>query len=649
MLNPVTQNSSSAGAGAQRGTYSLWSDAAPAIPGLSLDTLFNSRANSNGKEFVDPKTFKALLEKNSQTKITDAVNKNKKSTQRFTQADVKMPQLFASKIRFPIRNRYVWDESSDARMADSVIDLVLNSLMMVHAQDIHGSDFLVPMNPDMRPGHVIELHNTGYFNGDLLRIEGVVHMFASGGVQNGCVTMGVGVSTQASLDPRKVGETIKKVLALQNDSLRLPVIPMGSDEADTLRPDMLKANNPITWPSFTPQKMYFMQVFHNAFNYVNYLTKFLLDVEPYKKLNEPELSIFKKAKDSILADVEALKTFFSDSGFPLLCKTFAFQHLAWNPDATSVSLSGHAGFSEGDGIDIHLAAMYFKDKCNEVVDIATRIESLLKNLSSLQLLNKGEATLQLIQSPEIKEYKTTFTDDRYLSYINGGIQLPAYENSIYPLVNEIFALNVLKKLSTSNTQKFFTLDNLITDSAYIEDFTNNVDTMAARYTYKLSPRQYVLSPVEIRKSINTPMSAGDVFVDPFIDPGKSFNSNNIKDPETVLGELNSGMYSRNDHKANPNWTIEDDSEEYLITTVVGKNQLQLLSWFKLQYSYLNEIEDKINGYNGTKTYGDSLLKVASIKQLVKAEIDRQFQALTAVLQRVEASGGTHVAPVKGTR
>jgi hypothetical protein len=141
-------------------------------------------------------------------------------------ADINGPLKFLSKIRYPVRHRYFWDETGDSKTTDVVADLILNAMMSIYSRDVHSVDLLVPLNPDIRPGHVLETHNLGYFNGDQFRIEGVIHMFASGGVQNGCTTMLVGVSKEGSQDPVKARKLLVEVIKLQNlklaDALKLP-------------------------------------------------------------------------------------------------------------------------------------------------------------------------------------------------------------------------------------------------------------------------------------------------------------------------------------------------------------------------------------------------------------------------------------------
>jgi len=148
---------------------------------------------------------------NSEASIEDLLNQ-------VAENDITAPLKFLSKIRYPIRNRYIWDESSDSKMSDVVADLILNAMMNIYAQDINAVDFLVPLNPDLRPGHVAELYNMGYFNGEQFRVEGVIHMFASGGVQSGCTTMAVGVSKQGSQNPIEAVNLLNEIIKLQKMS-----------------------------------------------------------------------------------------------------------------------------------------------------------------------------------------------------------------------------------------------------------------------------------------------------------------------------------------------------------------------------------------------------------------------------------------------
>lgn len=224
LINPVIE-SSGAGVGNLRGTHSLWASEAPAM-GMGYNDAIRTTADltSSGTASLAAGVSASARLRSTQ-EITPAGYKTKYSVGSspiLNQASLTQPYKFVSKIRFPVRNRYMWDESSDASVTDTAVDLILNAMMHVHSQDIHGLDFVVPLNPDMRPSHVVEVHNMGFFNGDKMRIEGIIHMFAAGGVQNGCTTMGVAVSTQASYDPKLLGQYLKSILELQGGTLSLP-------------------------------------------------------------------------------------------------------------------------------------------------------------------------------------------------------------------------------------------------------------------------------------------------------------------------------------------------------------------------------------------------------------------------------------------
>lgn len=133
----------------------------------------------------------------------DAASSTRQDTQ-IRNSTVVGPLRFMSKINYPVRTRYVWDETSDSTLTAEEADKILSQMMSIYSRDIEAADLVVPMNPDIRPGHAIDLYNTGYFNGQRFRVESVIHMFASGGVQNGCTTALAAVSTQGSLDPRDV-------------------------------------------------------------------------------------------------------------------------------------------------------------------------------------------------------------------------------------------------------------------------------------------------------------------------------------------------------------------------------------------------------------------------------------------------------------
>jgi len=224
LINPVIE-SSGAGVGNLRGTHSLWASEAPAM-GMGYNDAIRTTADLTGSGTASLAAGASATKRLKSTQeITPAGYKKKYSVGSspiLNQASLTQPYKFVSKIRFPVRNRYMWDESSDASVTDTAVDLILNAMMHVHSQDIHGLDFVVPLNPDMRPSHVVEVHNMGFFNGDKMRVEGVIHMFAAGGVQNGCTTMGVAVSTQASYDPKLLGQYLKSILELQGGALSLP-------------------------------------------------------------------------------------------------------------------------------------------------------------------------------------------------------------------------------------------------------------------------------------------------------------------------------------------------------------------------------------------------------------------------------------------
>lgn len=129
--------------------------------------------------------------------------------------DVSVPLIYANKIRFPVRTRYVWDESADDRLSLTIADIILNGLLNIYGTDIRAVDLLVYGNPDIRPGHVVQAHNLGFFDGEQLRVEGVTHLFATGGVNAGYTTMLVGVGTQGSYDPHTIPAMVANILRFQ--------------------------------------------------------------------------------------------------------------------------------------------------------------------------------------------------------------------------------------------------------------------------------------------------------------------------------------------------------------------------------------------------------------------------------------------------
>jgi hypothetical protein len=203
--------------------------------GNPLQSLANSPEKSNLKKVfrastglpdyskytcVDPSASSAAAQETlSSLTRDDEEEMINPQTNQISADGVNAPLKFLSKIRFPVRHRYLWDESSDSTISDKVCDLILNAMMNIYGQDIQSIDFVAPLNPDIRPGHVVQVHNMGFYDQEQFRVEGVIHMFASGGVQNGCTTMIVGVSKQASQDPVEAVKLLEEIAKLQSMSI----------------------------------------------------------------------------------------------------------------------------------------------------------------------------------------------------------------------------------------------------------------------------------------------------------------------------------------------------------------------------------------------------------------------------------------------
>ncbi len=213
LINPVVEQKSQSGSGAIRASHSLFGAPSPDV-GFDLENVAKTSARTpalDGGGTYGPEAIRGTKEK------TVGEKDPKTGKLYYSPGDASLGLKFASKINFPVRNRYLWDETADRR-TETVADLILNSMLNIHGQDIHAADILVPMNPDIRPGHAVQVYNLGYYHGELMRAEGVIHMFASGGVHNGCTTMVALASKQGSYDPRKIPEIIQKIRDLQGRS-----------------------------------------------------------------------------------------------------------------------------------------------------------------------------------------------------------------------------------------------------------------------------------------------------------------------------------------------------------------------------------------------------------------------------------------------
>jgi hypothetical protein len=455
--------------------------------------------NSNPDLFKDPEALKNLNSSTRDFSSNDLANVNKP----LTVSSINAPLKFLSKIRYPVRHRYVWDESSDSKISDTVADLILNSMMSIYSQDINAVDFLVPLNPDMRPGHVVQMYNLGYFNAQQFRVEGVIHMFASGGVQNGCTTMAVGVSTQGAQNPVKAVELLNNIMKLQSlSSFTIGANSnKGSFEGD---PDQTISvlKNYVDQSPEVLKNMDFTDVDKFFDAYDNVLSKsfavlkiLMLATLPTTQSEATKLAL-DEAKKFALNFIEAYKLKntqasgdINEEKFKVIFKTLVRRYL-FNHISSSLGNSysftpdySNPAWNSASGVDLLNAT---KNLSNFISDIGTFMQkyALLPYLEKVSLDDSIYAYLRKLSRSTGSEYALDFFSDlhnseHFKSFIDknktiiefryaagllphsiGGISYNLFYSNFYPgTVNKVFtstasAKNKVKAIKNINYKQF---------------------------------------------------------------------------------------------------------------------------------------------------------------------------------------------------
>lgn len=627
LLNPVVQNSSTAGVGNLRGTHSLFGVRDPGIPGYPMTHVFRTTAHlpdtvaTSGR--VSHELSSLTYEAGTRDKPPTPENPGD-SNPKVSQADMSMPIKFASKIRYPVRNRYVWDETADSRMTDTVVDLVLNAMLCVHGQDIHAADFLIPLNPDMRPGHVAELHNMGFFNGEQMRIEGVIHMFAAGGVHNGCTTMGVAVSTQGSYDPLGIPGSLKAILALQKSAVDVATSPLSGaslkdkDNTDVDDPQPLNWNKLLEGPlvSQLTKDLKALNVYINQ-----HFAKFL---QEHIYGNPQELQNWINAHAGIIKDVRGISPRVAAlvTELPPVQKhgpkrtrvennilDHAFTYLAAGLGMLEIDKNNPPGYKEADGIDL--------------VRTSASIKSLEENVRWL-----GLKTVGILHGERSALVSLGVEDPAAVTGSSSG----AYWRDTLAVATR------LSKMSALEAQ-------LEADPGFQAALSENQPTMARRSAMGFPAVSFGFRAIPVFQDGNSPLPKG--VANPHVDllgnikVADPNNLDNYRTPAGMVADLKSGDYvfraadgERTVLREFSATSLEDDAEygSYITmkSTPTESSTLDLpmrYAWLVRQRSYMYaELKRPEVTKEANQTIHDRIIAViAAVSNLIK-EYENQLPA-----------------------
>lgn len=578
LLNPIVTAGSGAGSGNIRGSHSLFGSRDPSIPAFSMEHVWRTRANL--PEAINGKTVSPEL-----TRLTYEVGSRQEKTEvdkEITQMDVSSPIKFASKIRYPVRNRYVWDETSDARMTETVVDLVLNAMLCVHGQDIHAADFLVPLNPDMRPGHIAELHNMGFFDGEQMRIEGVIHMFASGGVHNGCTTMGVAVSTQGSYPPLSIPGVIKRILEIQNTAMDVISEPNATGYFDKVDYDSLDTT-PITWERLLKGR---------------WVSQYREALDTLKRLSQVRnpLGVSENVSADYANQTKRVLDFLKQHPITELEKavsTYAFQHLAAGLGDLRLGPVPR-GYGEADGINIKLATSEFTGVLQRYAEF-------------------GALATEWVQATRTNR-PATFGNPSTFSAEAGVLEA---------------SKEAARTLSGAATAP---VENLLLDAGFLEDLRTNTTTMSRRSLHGFNPRGFFFRGIDLirdgvaQRAAQGALRAGDAGALGALAAVQETRTNltSYKTVDEVMRELKSGVLA---HPVDPDnqqagfgvKSMEDPSQEFLYSHKLYNHLLY--NWFIRQWKWVE------------KTYVGSAHYEANEK--VRERIDQVILAIRAQLTSIE--------------
>jgi len=479
LINPVVKEGN-AGGGGIRGSHSLWAFNPPSgSTGLTMPQAYGTTNHPTDKFLPKSESVESLKNRikmfSELEKTQEETTKNSKTSLSDTDpnllylqgpTDMTLPYKYLTKIRFPVRNRFLWDETADSSIGDAAVDLILDSMMHIHGQDIHAVDFMVPMNPDIRPSHMVEMYNMGFFDAEQLRVEGVVHMFASGGVQNGCTTMGVAVSPQGAYDPREIPEIINSILRIQNAAMDF-ASDNSYNSTDTLKVSIYTDQINFEKISFLMPQLKALQ------EAVNFLSSTLPNViQPLNTFlsshpgssgflglvsNDPDGQIIIRELEYIKTQLKVLV----DEKLIHDYRIYAFQHLAWGLGALEIKEEQPAGrFGKIYGIDIK--------KAKELVAKTT------KRISSLGRMLEGTRN-KILKFLKAKDPSWSFVTSQ------------DNNDAVYKMLNELkLRVELLKRVENTPFADFFQEES---NSKFIEFLNENKHIILARHSYKyLSPR-----------------------------------------------------------------------------------------------------------------------------------------------------------------
>lgn len=385
LINPIVKEGN-AGGGGIRGSQSIWAFNPTGASGLTMSQAYGTTNHPTDANLPKSETAENLKKRiRAFSELTKAQEEQLKAKKENIEdpnllylqgpTDLSLPYKYLTKIRFPVRNRFVWDETADSSIGDAAVDLILDSMMHIHGQDIHAVDFMVPLNPDMRPSHIVELYNMGFFDGEQMRVEGVIHTFASGGVQNGCTTTGVAISTQGSYDPRELPEIINNILQIQNGALDIP-----SDNNNFLDSDNVPLSlytSTLIFNDISPDTMPNLNKLNSATKYLKTITTNSSDIDLAEDAPQQVVNAWSQLK----VKYELLQVY--NTQLLVAYKHYAFIHLCWGLGSINVSDSRSTGrFNKSYGIDLKKAKNELQTITNRIAKVGNLLKSILTILES---------------------------------------------------------------------------------------------------------------------------------------------------------------------------------------------------------------------------------------------------------------------------